>query len=48
MQPEEEDKILEALEQLRISYTLRQYRVCSMICDSLSDKFAAISKKENG
>ena len=48
LNPEEEDKILEAMEQLRINYNLRQWRVCSLICQSLADKFKAISEKETG
>ena len=47
MNPEEEDKILEAMEQLRINYNLRQWRVCSLLCESLADKFRSISDKEN-
>jgi len=46
LNPEEEDKILEAMEQLRINYNLRQWRVCSLICESLAEKFKAISEKE--
>ncbi|HXY82919.1 MAG TPA: hypothetical protein VEH56_04300 [Candidatus Saccharimonadales bacterium] len=46
MKPEEEDKIVEALEELRIQYNLRQWRVCSLICDSLADKFRSIGKDE--
>jgi hypothetical protein len=44
--PEEEDKIVEALEELRINYTMRQWRVCSLICESLADKFRTISKSD--
>jgi hypothetical protein len=44
--PEEEDKVVEALEELRINYNLRQWRVCSLICESLADKFKAIANKE--
>ena len=44
MNAEEEDKIAEALEQLRVSYNLRQYRVCSLICESLAEKFRAIAE----
>jgi len=47
LNPEEEDKILEAMEQLRINYNLRQWRVCSLLCESLADKFRSISEKEN-
>jgi len=47
LNPEEEDKILEAMEQLRINYNLRQWRVCSLICESLAEKFKAISAKES-
>jgi len=46
MDPAEEDKIVEALEQLRINYNLRQWRVCSLICDSLAEKFKSLSEKE--
>jgi hypothetical protein len=45
--PEEEDKVVEALEELRINYNLRQWRVCSLICDSLADKFRSVAKSEN-
>jgi hypothetical protein len=44
--PEEEDKVVEALEELRINYNLRQWRVCSLICESLADKFKAIANSE--
>jgi hypothetical protein len=44
--PEEEDKVVEALEELRINYNLRQWRVCSLICESLADKFKAIASRE--
>jgi len=44
--PEEEDKVVEALEELRINYNLRQWRVCSLICDSLADKFRTIANRE--
>lgn len=47
MTPEEEDKLVEALEELRINYNLRQWRVCSLICETLADKFRSISKTEN-
>ena len=47
MTPEEEDKVVEALEELRINYNLRQWRVCSLICDSLADKFRSVAKSEN-
>jgi hypothetical protein len=40
------DKIVEALEELRINYNLRQWRVCSLICESLADKFRNIAKDE--
>ncbi len=43
MNPDEEDKIVEAMEQLRINYNLRQWRVCSLICESLADKFKSIA-----
>jgi hypothetical protein len=45
MNPDEEDKIVEAMEQLRINYNLRQWRVCSLICESLADKFKSIAEK---
>jgi hypothetical protein len=45
MNVEEEDKIVEALEQLRINYNLRQYRVCSLICESLAEKFKVIAEE---
>ena len=45
--PEEEDKVVEALEELRINYNLRQWRVCSLICDSLADKFRSVANTEN-
>jgi len=45
--PEEEDKVVEALEELRINYNLRQWRVCSLICDSLADKFRAIANSND-
>jgi len=44
--PEEEDKVVEALEELRINYNLRQWRVCSLICDSLADTFRAAANHE--
>jgi hypothetical protein len=44
--PEEEDKLVEALEELRINYNLRQWRVCSLICESLADKFKSIANRE--
>ena len=43
MNPDEEDKIVEAMEQLRINYNLRQWRVCSLICDSLAEKFRSVA-----
>ena len=43
--PEEEDSICEAMEQLRINYNLRQWRVCALICDSLTEKFKSQSEK---
>ena len=46
LKPEEEDKVVEALEELRIQYNLRQWRVCSLICDSLADKFRTIAKDD--
>ncbi len=45
LKAEEEDKIVEALEELRINYNLRQWRVCSLICESLADKFRMVSKE---
>lgn len=44
--PEEEDKVVEALEELRINHNLRQWRVCSLICESLAEKFRAIANTE--
>jgi hypothetical protein len=44
--PEEEDKVVEALEELRINYKLRHWRVCSLICESLADKFKSIANAE--
>jgi hypothetical protein len=46
MNAEEEDKIVEALEQLRLNYNLRQYRVCSLICESLAEKFKTIAEEK--
>jgi hypothetical protein len=45
--PEEEDKVVEALEELRINYNLRQWRVCSLICESLADKFRTIASNND-
>ena len=47
MNPDEEDKIVEALEQLRINYNLRQWRVCALLCESLADKFKSISDQND-
>jgi hypothetical protein len=47
MNPDVEDKIVEAMEQLRINYNLRQWRVCSLICESLADKFRAIAQEND-
>jgi len=47
MNPDQEDKITEAMEQLRISYTMRQWRVCSLICESLADEFKRIAEKQD-
>jgi len=47
LNPEEEDSICEALEQLRINHNLRQWRVCALICDSLAEKFRNLFEKEN-
>jgi hypothetical protein len=47
MDIDEEDKIAEAMEQLRISYTMRQWRVCSLICESLAEKFRLIADRES-
>ncbi|MGQ9543306.1 MAG: hypothetical protein ACUVTM_04360 [Candidatus Bathyarchaeia archaeon] len=41
---EKEDRIAEAMEQLRISYTMRQWRVCSLICESLAEKFRSMAE----
>jgi hypothetical protein len=43
--PEDEDRVVEALEELRINHNLRQWRVCSLICESLADKFRDMAKK---
>jgi hypothetical protein len=45
MDPEEEDKIIEALEQLRINFNLRQWKVCSLICESLAEKFKSLARQ---
>ena len=45
--PQEEDKVVEAMEELRINYNMRQWRVCSLICESLADKFKAIANSES-
>jgi hypothetical protein len=47
MNPEEQDKITEAMEQLRISYNMRQWRVCSLICESLADEFKSLAERES-
>jgi len=47
MNPDEEDKIVEAMEQLRINYNLRQWRVCSLICESLAEKFKSVSEQND-
>ncbi len=47
MTPEEEDKVVEALEELRINYNLRQWRVCSLICESLADKFRSVANSKD-
>jgi hypothetical protein len=47
MNPDEEDKIVEAMEQLRINYNLRQWRVCSLICESLADKFKSVAEQND-
>jgi hypothetical protein len=47
MNPDEEDKIVEAMEQLRINYNLRQWRVCSLICQSLADKFKSVAEQND-
>lgn len=44
--PEEEDKIVEALEELRINYNLRQWRVCALVCESLADKFRNVANTD--
>lgn len=46
MNSEEADKITEAMEQLRISYNMRQWRVCSLICESLADEFRILAERE--
>jgi hypothetical protein len=45
LNPEDEDSIIEAMEQLRINYNLRQWRVCALICDSLAEKFKSLGEK---
>ena len=45
MGSEEEEKINEAMEQLRISYNLRQWKVCSLICESLAEKFKSMADR---
>ncbi len=45
MGSEEEEKIIEAMEQLRISYNLRQWKVCSLICESLAEKFKSMAER---
>lgn len=47
MNPQDEDAIIEAMEQLRINYNMRQWRVCSLIADTLAEKFKAIAD-DNG
>ncbi len=47
MNPDEEDRIVEAMEQLRINYNLRQWRVCSLICESLAEKFKSVADANN-
>lgn len=47
MTPDEEDKVVEALEQLRINYNLRQWRVCYLLCDTLADKFRGMANSNN-
>jgi hypothetical protein len=44
---EEEDRIAEAMEQLRVSYAMRQWRVCSLICESLAEKFRSMAEDED-
>jgi len=41
----EEDKIVEAMELLRINYSLRQYRVCGLICRCLFEKFMTLAER---
>ncbi len=45
MDPEREAKIAEAMEELRINYNLRQYRVCMMICQCLAEKFKEMADR---
>lgn len=47
MKPEEEDKIVEALEELRINYNLRQWRICALVCESLADKFRNVANSSD-
>jgi len=44
--PEEEEKILEGIEQLRVSYNLRQWRVCALLYDSLAEKFRGLAEED--
>jgi hypothetical protein len=34
-----DEKMVEAMEQLRISFTMRQWRVCALMAEALADKF---------
>ena len=47
MGSDEEEKIVEAMEQLRISYNLRQWRVCSLVCESLAEKFKSLAERSS-
>jgi len=47
LKPEEEDKIVEALEELRINYNIRQWRVCALVCESLADKFRNVANSSD-
>jgi len=47
MNPQDEDAITEAMEQLRINHNMRQWRVCALLAESLAEKFRTIAD-ENG
>jgi len=47
MNPDQEDRITEAMEQLRISYTMGEWCVCSLFCESVADEFKHIAEKQD-